>query len=641
MTKKKKQIQRSESSRPSIAGPPKKLIQSKVLMFSLILILVGTAIYLRTAMFDYVYCDDDKFVINVYDYNKDISNIVTSFERTLTSGSAYYRPVLISSFIIDANIGGLDPAVYRITNIILHLLGSLLVFYTFLKLRYEELPSFLLSLLFVVHPMLTPAVSWISGRNDSLITIFLLLSFISLINFYESKGNKKWLHYGFHLFTFIVALFTKEIAAFFPFVAYSYLLLIRKDKPLSKNIIYLGIGWLIMGLIWFGMRTAAMEHTNSPDTVGWDAIILNIPSIFTYISKAIIPLRLTPLSNFELMTVLIGVVLVAGIAIFTFMNKKIRRNYILFGAIWYGFFLFPTLLVRLLDDFFDYAEHRVYLLMVGIFIVIMEIIKSLKIDFRKPTALAIILFIIAFMAAYSFIYQNSFKDMFGFWGSYVRTYQDESKGYYNLGLAYYTVDSLDKAERIYKKALKLDDQNIDIYINLTALYIKKQQLQLAEKYALQGIRLKPMNNLLNYNLGKTYYARKDYAKAERPFEIAVSRTPNPKWFISLGYTYMQNKKYDGAIAALKESVRLDPNDPIPWSLLGRVYFDTRDFKKSEEASRRAIQLNPLTESAYFNLLNIYIATKEYSDAIQTVEEMRKRNISIPDELMSKIKDLNK
>jgi len=616
-----------------------KTNRNRVIIFSLILVIVGAAIYLRTATFDYVYCDDDKFVINVYDFNKELSNIKTSFERTLTTGSAYYRPVLISSFIIDANIGGLDPSVYRITNIILHLLGSLLVFFTLLRLKYDDLPSFLLTLIFVVHPMLTPAVSWISGRNDSLITVFLLLSFISLINFFESNNNKKWLHYGIHLFTFIIALFTKEIAAFFPFVVYIYILIIRKEKPFSKNNIYLGIGWFIMGIIWFGMRTAAMENTNTPDTIGWDAIVLNIPSVFTYISKAIIPIRMTPLSLFESITVIIGALLIIGIAVFVFMNKNIRRNYILFGTLWYVFFLFPTLLVRLLDDFFDYAEHRVYLLMVGIFIVIMEIIKSFNIDFKKPIPISILLILIVVLGVKAFVYQNSFEDMFRFWGSYVRTYPDKSKGYYNLGLAYYTVDSLDKAERIYKKALKLDNQNIDLYINIAALYLKKNQNQLAEQYALMGKNVEPENALLNYNLGKTYYARKQYDKAERPFEIAVSRTPNPKWFITLGYTYMQNKKYDGAIAAFNESIRINPNDPNAWALLGRTYFLNNNMEMAESVSKDAIKMNSLFKDAYITLLNIYLINKDKQSANQIVQEMQRNNLSVPDEFLIRINNL--
>ena len=117
-------------------------------------------------------------------------------------------------------------------------------------------------------------------------------------------------------------------------------------------------------------------------------------SIFTFISKAIVPYRMTPLSLFEIIPTLIGAVLIIGMIVYTFKASNVRKNYILFGFLWYVFFLFPTLLVRLADDFFDYAEHRVYLLMVGVLIVIMEILKSLKIDFKKPLVLSITFFII-------------------------------------------------------------------------------------------------------------------------------------------------------------------------------------------------------------------------------------------------------
>ena len=62
--------------------------------------------------------------------------------------------------------------------------------------------SFLFAFFYGVHPILTPVVAWIPGRNDSLITIFILLASIAVIYLYDSKN--KILQYLFLLLHFSV-----------------------------------------------------------------------------------------------------------------------------------------------------------------------------------------------------------------------------------------------------------------------------------------------------------------------------------------------------------------------------------------------------------------------------------------------------
>ena len=109
---------------------------AKIFLFSIIILATGISVYISTVSFDYVYCDDHVFVLDNYAFNSDLSNVLTSFKKTL--GTSFYRPILTISYIINANIGGRDPNIYHITNVIIHLLGSLLVFFTLLRLGYSH-----------------------------------------------------------------------------------------------------------------------------------------------------------------------------------------------------------------------------------------------------------------------------------------------------------------------------------------------------------------------------------------------------------------------------------------------------------------------------------------------------------------------
>ena len=77
--------------------------------------------------------------------------------------------------------------------------------------------------------------------------------------------------------------------------------------------------------------------------------------------------------------------------------------------------LTPTLLVRIKIDYFDYAEHRGYLPLLGVFIIIIEIFKSFKIDFNKKSVLIVTTVILLAFAGRSYAYQSAFENGKEFW----------------------------------------------------------------------------------------------------------------------------------------------------------------------------------------------------------------------------------
>ena len=47
-----------------------------------------------------------------------------------------------------------------------------------------------IALIFILHPVNISAISWIPGRNDTLLTIFILTSFLQWIKYLKSGNNK-------------------------------------------------------------------------------------------------------------------------------------------------------------------------------------------------------------------------------------------------------------------------------------------------------------------------------------------------------------------------------------------------------------------------------------------------------------------
>lgn len=617
---KRKQPQTKKGPLPAAKNSSTKLIKNA--LFILIIVAAGTLLYSKTTGWELVYCDDNIFVHDYYNFNKDIDNFWRSLDRTF--GLSYYRPVLMMSFVIDANIGGQDPSTYRLTNILIHILASVFVYVFFRVLRFSELKSLIFSLIFILHPVIVPSAAWISGRNDSLVTLFAIISFICFIRFKEDKSSLAWLYLPFHLFTYWSGLFTKEITAMLPFLAIAYILLVRKEKKVinTKNIALLA-GWGLLGFIWFVKRHSVISKIDNPDEVGLSAFMENLPGLPAIFGKIFLPVNLYPLSNYEMFSIISGIVFMAVFTAFVlYYLKKSDSGIMLFGILWFLIFLVPTFFVRIafVDDFFDYAEHRTYLPMIGLFIVIMEALRGAKTDFRKPLPLSIGVVIILAFAARSYFYIDTFQNRYTFWGGMTEMYPQKARGYLDLGKAYLSDGKYDKARELYRKGLERNPDNYNMHIDMAALNYIEGNIEKSESFARNAVRIKPDDALANYNLARALNHQEKFDEAIKYYEEANKRnTRFPDWYLEMGIAYYRIKEYEKAKEAYLKSLKLKPDNPTAYSNLGAAYLLSGDQNKAEKAWLKAIDLNPKMYDAYGNLVSYYLNSRQYKKALETAE----------------------
>lgn len=162
---------------------------------------LGLLTYIWTTFFGFSFLDDQALILENLGFLRNLANIPLAFTtevfHALHSSAAYYRPVLTLSFMIDSIFSGASPFFYHLSNVVIHLVASCVLFIFLQKIKIKRDLAFPFSLIFVVHPVLTQAVSWIPGRNDSLLALFSLASFAFILNYLESqncqpgKSNRK------------------------------------------------------------------------------------------------------------------------------------------------------------------------------------------------------------------------------------------------------------------------------------------------------------------------------------------------------------------------------------------------------------------------------------------------------------------
>ncbi len=184
-------------------------------IFILILCVLCFVIYSNSLTNGFVY-DDEVLIVNnpaikypkllplifkkcLYDYpgiGKDIT-----FDKM-------YRPLQVLSYALDYRIWKLNPLGFHLANVLLHLFNTILIYYLLLIISNNTV-SKIVSILFLVHPVHTSVVAYISGRADLLTAFFMLLSLIGFLQFIKLKSKT---YYIASLLSALFALYSRENA---------------------------------------------------------------------------------------------------------------------------------------------------------------------------------------------------------------------------------------------------------------------------------------------------------------------------------------------------------------------------------------------------------------------------------------------
>jgi len=354
--------------------------------YPIILVIMVFVLYGTTLHNQYLKMDDTDLIVDNEVFIKHLKNIPQAFRQScfeipghLTDNKSYYRPMLIVSFMMDAQVHGARGSVtFHFMNILYHLLACLLLYYLLLKLGSNALTALALSLLFAVHPVNIHAVAWIPGRNDILLTIFALLSVHGLIDYYK-KGDQKYL--TLHFVAYAAALFTKESGVILLTLYFAFMWLWMRDLAFYKRKWFIPVIYVAITAIWYLAMTSAlkgMEKIGGGDPI-MNVVIHNMPYMLLYIGKILLPFNLNVMPGVDTMAIVLGCISLIGLAYIVLQIKDIRK--LLFCLFWFFIFLAPTLLVPELPAY----EHRDYLPLIGLIVGVSQagFLKNFSLKNRK------------------------------------------------------------------------------------------------------------------------------------------------------------------------------------------------------------------------------------------------------------------
>lgn len=581
--------------------------KKKVLLSILLIILAGFAVYASSIDGDFIY-DDHKLVRgNVYIKNPaHIAKIFT--ENTGAGGGgefSSYRPVQLLTYMLDYRFWRLNVRGYHLSNIVLHVVMTLTIYWFIYILFGNPVLSLVTGILFVVHPVHTEAVSYISGRADLLSGVFMMLCIIFYVKELE---RHKGAVFALMLLSYILALLSRENSIILPVLLLLYHLCFKKNirSTLFLPIMAITAVYALLRLTVFRFREMlSVSHISSSV---FERIMGFFVALTNYARLLVWPVdlhmeygKVNGLFPARFPQAVLGIVLAC--ILFIYVARK-KNMFLTFCILWFFVALVPVSNIFPVNAYM--AEHWLYVPSIGIFLLLAQGLILLY-ERRNAKVLSVIIVIVMCCSfSYATIKQNHYwsgPEVF-----YERTLEyspDNIRMINNLAKIYHDHGETENAIIMMKRSIALKPRDARGYNNLGSFYRDLGRNQEAIGMLKKALSIDPDQKEIHNNLGLAYASVGRHQEAVESYKRAIAiRLDYAKAHNNLANTYSDLGRYDEAVAAYKKAIQIDPDFAQAYYNLSLVYFRNQQIESSIEYFDKARTLN-YYDPAFANVLEPY------------------------------------
>lgn len=315
-------------------------------MFLVGLLLLASGLYLPIRAAPWVYEDANW-----------LPSVATSATRSLTIPS---RTLTTQTYHWTWEAVGREPALYRVTNLVLHLIAGVLVYGVLAQIVAGGAPLVAAGI-FLLHPLTSTVPSYVSARPDAMMTVFVLLAvWLSL----QPLRAWRWILIGLAL---TGAAMSKEIGLIgIPLVLLTILIWRR---PLVRQVLcaplWIALGALL-GALWPAIRTwMDLNPHLGGSWFSWpDFAVLQVTAAWHILSS------LVTLQGFSIdrdtiglsQTWTVGAVCMTATAVIAILLYWRRAPLVTWASAWFLVALLPRVLFRTNELL---TEPQMYLAVIG------------------------------------------------------------------------------------------------------------------------------------------------------------------------------------------------------------------------------------------------------------------------------------
>jgi len=575
--------------------------------------LVSILVFYKTSRFDFI-TDDWRLIYDEKEYLDDWSNLkvvlTEPFPAETYEPLPFYRPVITLVNFVNHHLLGSSTFGYHIVNLGFHALNSILVYLLIFLLFKKELLALLSALFFSAHPIHTNSVVWISGRTDLIACFFILLTLILFFKRKDHAGTWRTILSLGALLSFLLALFSKEMALALPLFLFLWDYLYDKDSIKKKIVPY--IPYLAVTVLYLILRIAAIGNLGAGESYTsanlFQRFLTAFAIYFYYFKKFIIPaylnfsprvLTITTIFSLKFWGALIFFSLMVGLGL---SLRRITKE-VSFGIFWILVMLIPVLnLVPLhssVRDWWAYIPSIGFCLILGKIAAGLVVWNSRLLEIKLPKR---------------------------------KPKEEEIAG--PEAPPPETVEPAPAEEEIPKKTrIRLPERLIlraghvmallFAFLILVYAFTAQSRARIFRKdYHLwtNTTKTAPYDAQAHLSLGQILMRKNVTRWAKMSFQKAVlADSTLAEAHHSFSTTLSMSGQNDSAMVFARKAVELDPDYVEAWNNLGIIYGDMMEHDSAIVAFEHVLELDSTHFSAANNLGIIYSDMEEFPQALRYFE----------------------
>lgn len=488
------------------------------LLVCLGLALATAASYSTVLGNDFVY-DDGDYVLDNSRVKGGLTLANVSWAWT-TFFQSNWHPLTWMSLQLDASLLGTGPAGFHLTNVVLHLANTVLLFVVLQRMTGALGSSAFVAGVFGLHPLHVESVAWITERKDVLSTLFWLLTMLAYYHYVQRPGL---LRYLLVVLPFVLGLLAKPMLVTLPCV-----LLLLDYWPLRRgenqpgpaaSLTALWRRW--WPLVWEKLPLFALSAASSVitwyaqqrggsvarlDQVPLEARLGNaVVAYATYLRKMFWPSDLAPFYphpgiNLSIRDLALALLVLAALS---WAGWRWRQTCpaLLVGWLWYLGTLVPVIgLVQVGSQ--ALADRYTYVPLMGATIALTWPSAELARRWHWQKILSAVGRIALVACALLTWNQVSYwKDDLTLWTHTLALTGSHAVVHENLGVGHAKRKQLDQAIRELQRAVNLAPLHLGAHQNLAGVLIERGRFTEAAELCRQVLQADPQNAAAHRNLG--------------------------------------------------------------------------------------------------------------------------------------------
>lgn len=607
-------------------------ISNKNLLFLLILLLALLTFlsFIPVLYADFLKLDDDYYLLK----NKKITNGITveglkyAFSKESFS-LGFYFPLTIISHQIDFSLYKMNAKGHHFTNLLIHILNTTLLFYFFYLATQKPLHSFLISILFAIHPLRVEVVAWIFERKELLSTFF---AFITLIFYSYYIKRKKFFLYFLSILFFLLALLSKTMVITLPVVLLFFDIwpfkrmelfpfFKRENLKIFLNLLVEKIPFFILTILFSVLTIFAQKSVSAiaplESLTLYERIANATISYSKYILKIFFPINLAPIYPLKpeensLFLFLCSLIFITTITLFILFLKK---DFLFVGWFYYLITLLPVIgLIQV--GIQAMADRYTYIPSIGLLIILVFSFSHLKIN-RIYYGLALLIIII--LSILTFSQSKKWKNSYSLFFHTINVTDRNYAAYYYLGKTFLEDGDLESAKNYLEKSLSIKNDYGPAHCNLGLLYAKKGDYQKSKIFYEKALMVYPFDNDIKQNLANCFYYLGDIKKAIEIFETIPTEKRSATMLTNLGICYGTINNIKKAKENFTKALEKDPEYIDALINLAVAYMYEHKLNEAEEFLKKAQKLDPENHFLKTN----YEILKKMKEQLNDQEEKRK------------------